>query len=237
MSTPMPELQQLREAAAAAAKLAQRDQELRAAHKAAIAERHRVHFAPPPTEEVLANMRRLVDEAARAWLAENAGAIAEAFAGRTDERPSGPHVTRRPSLWRRPGHFLDVPDLCGLAPEAMKARFEEAIRRRDARAGLPPAERAERVAELDRRIAAIEESHTTMVDAAARLPQPIDIPLLETVRSRRSAEREAKRRAAEVEAARKQAEAELAAREAAGRPPGRSGYLEQTGESVGDPFV
>jgi hypothetical protein len=234
MPTP-PEVQALRDAQDAAGKLFQRDAEVRAAHAAALKARHKLAWSPPPVDEVLANMRRLVDERAAAWLRDNARAIYRDFGGDREAKVAGSVLQHRPALWRRPGHYLDVPDLVGLAPELMKARFEEAIRSQASSAGPEAVERARLVAEMDAEISAIEETHTALVDAAAALPSPIAIALLPAVQSRRSAEEARRKREADEIEARQRAAATVNEKLPS---TARSAYIRQPprGETIADPF-
>lgn len=231
-----PEVQVLCDAQDAAGKLFQRDAELRAAHAAALSARKRIASSPPPTEEVVANMRAVVDEHAAKWLLDNSWAITLAFAGERRAQRDGSVTQQRPTLWRRAGHFLDVPDLVGLVPEMMKVRFEAAIRSRTAEAGPEADERARIVAELDGKIAAIERTHSGMVDAAAALTPPISLSLLESVRARREIELERQKRDGEAAEAARRAAAVV--NEKLPRTATRSSYLRHPpqGETIPDPF-
>ena len=109
-------------------------------------------------DEVLASMEALVDRKAAEWAKTFSGHIVRASSAATRRRalhnPYAPEDHVRPQLPRfgdgRTG--LTIEDLCGLDPSRVKTQLAGIIRQSGARFGLPVAERAAKLAELDESI-------------------------------------------------------------------------------------
>lgn len=185
-------------------------------HQALVKDRTAIATASPALEEILANMQRLVDEASARWNESHTRVLIDFIGGYNEPWSTGGVRTVPPQLpANRPHEGRDAigfEELCGLAPELMKARIERTLRAADpAPYGLPVDERTRRLAELDAEIAEHEAAHTQLVDAAADVGIPL--PLLPAVRARR--EQEAAEAVRQAELARQR---ELAARRAGGPP-------------------
>lgn len=205
--------------------------QLREAHTAALAEQKRACDGRPPIDEVVANMRRLVDEAAARWGNDRHYSMLIDFGGGMELRTDGSIQERRPQMHSLQRVSLD--SLIGLAPELVKARLEEILRSQPYEAGAPLADRPRLIAEADVRIREIEDQHETLVNACGQLDPPITLRHLTPVQERRDRESlEARREADRSEEERRRA-AELDARIVAkAQEPrgGRSAYIESRGE-------
>lgn len=216
-------LQQIRDGHAALAQLAAGERGLRQQHVVAVHDRDEIPAAAEPIEIIIANMRRVIDEAATEYARDNGYTILTAFTGRLELQMDGTLATRRPQLWFGPRLELRFRDLCGLVPELIKAQLETILRSVPYQAGLPLEERAAAIAAADEKIRVIEEQHTELCDTAAALDPPIVLPLLEPVKQRR----EAARLKAERDAAARQVREEAARRvDVQPRNHPRAGYQE-----------
>lgn len=177
MSTGHDYLKTIKAAKDAAAKLMDVDRDLRDRHAILLAEHKRVTSALRPLAETIENMERLVDATAARWAADHAWQVARAFSGHTDVNVSHTGmVYRRPRLPRFEGRPFDLAELCGLAPEATKTRLRVVLQSVPTeRYGLSAEDRAAKLADLDRQIAAIEASHTALVAAAGDVGIALDL--------------------------------------------------------------
>lgn len=194
------EIEAIRAAQAASADLHKRSNLYRDEHARLISHRRHVADAPPPPDEVVANMRRLVDEQAATRQRDIARQAVYSMGGSLRVTPSRTEKVVKPALLRL--HDLDVmhfDDLCGLVPELVKAGLEAIIRAHEYVSGGPLADRQAELAVIDADIAEIERSHTALVEAAASLEPAIIIPLLATVRQRREHEQSQRAYAREIE--------------------------------------
>ncbi|HXH81707.1 MAG TPA: hypothetical protein VNN07_02130 [Candidatus Tectomicrobia bacterium] len=165
---------------AALATLRDEERRLRTEHADALKERERVASAPLPLDEVIARMRRFVDEAAAAWRTEWARVYINAL-GNPARRPDLPDACLvRGAFSLREQMLMD--------PEHAKAVLEAILRSAPYEAGPPEAERPALLAALDARIAALEREHTELVDLARAQDPPIILDLLPVVKERREAE-------------------------------------------------
>lgn len=206
MSHQTDHIKAIRDARAAAVKLTDTEKSLRAQHAALVKERTSVVETIRSLDEVLANMERLVDQAASKWGSDFGRTVAIEASGYTEIRSGGlPDLEVRPRLPPFPGggNRLNFEWVCALAPSIMKTRLAEIIRQSGANFGLPAEARVAKLAEMEAQIAEVEAQHTSLVDAAGEVG--ITLPLLNTVRERR-----------EAEALRLERERELAAQRAAG---------------------
>lgn len=204
--------------------------QLREAHRSALVERKRACDGRPPIDEVVANMRRLVDEAAARWGNDRHYSMLIDFGGGMELRTDGSIRERRPQMHSLGNH---VDSLIGLAPGLIKDRLEEILRSQSYEAGAPLADRPRLIAEADVRIREIEDQHSALVDAAAHLNPPISLELLPAVRDRREHERIQARREGDRLADERRRQEELDARMAAKEKEprgGRSAYIESRGE-------
>lgn len=200
----IPEIKQLQSAGAAFHKLAERERNLRQLHAEAVRLLAVALTAPPPADEVVANMRRIVDVIASDFAAEQGTSVLAAFGGELGElRADGSYRDGPPRLWQPPHGTLRITDLCGLFPELMKARFEQIIRGLNYEAGSPASQRAALRKKCEAQIRAIEEQHTELVDAAGALRPPVHFELLQSVKDQREAEASQRERdAARIQARR-----------------------------------
>jgi hypothetical protein len=208
-------LKVLRAAKDAMAQLEQHEQALRESHRAKVQERDRTRDALASRADVHAHVDQLVDAEtarwrdghARGWVRTLSGyretkvsGLASAAGERTREvrvRPRLPDIAAIPAV---PG-ALTLHELCGLVPGVLKQSLHAMVDAEpDSIFGLPAAERADRLAELDREIADLETRHAALVDAARDVG--IDLALLDTVRERREQEARAQEHARELTAAR-----------------------------------
>lgn len=174
-------------------RLATREQTLRAQHAAALQAKGCINGRPAPKSEQLANMRRLVDEAASRFVQENGQSLATHLSGRLELQSDGTYRDVAPSLttWSPRGYHseLTLTELCGIAPDAVKAGLESVIKATPASGDeMPHAKRRPALAEADQYIREIEDAHSQLVDAAAALTPPIVIEHLPEVRERRAKE-------------------------------------------------
>jgi hypothetical protein len=211
----MNEIDILKQASGAVARLAEHDRDLRAQHAAALKARRAIDAALEPVGDIIANMNALVDAAAARWVETHAYGVTRAFSRGLTARADGT-VREKPAQLYDPGRVFGFDDLCGLAPEVVKARCAEILRAHAPANGIPMGAREAALTDADRAIERLETLHTTLVDEAASLTPPIVLELLPAVKARRDAE-----------AAR--ARAEAAVNEAAGTPRvGVSQYLAAT---------
>ena len=194
-----PEIETLRDARAAAERLAASEQALRARHRAALEARKRHLGAPEPVEDVIRNMTTIIDSEAARFPSEHGLGIVRAFSRGLELKVDGRIVERKPALYQPPGDFgqLDFRTLCGLAGDLVKTNLERIIRGLDYEAGLPGVERLAALEAANESIRAIEDEHAALVDAAASLEPPIGLRHLEAVARRRADE--ARRRQLEAE--------------------------------------
>lgn len=83
-------------------------------------------------------------------------------------------------------HPLSYDDLCGLAPDLVKAQLANIIRSLTIAPGLPAPDRVRELLAADGRKRQIEDQHTEVVEAARSVG--ITLPLLPAVQARRDAE-------------------------------------------------
>lgn len=183
------ELAALREAKAATAKLRQSAADLAAKYAALVAERERVKRRLAPVEECIANVRRLVDEARDEWVRKNKGRIARSLSGGMDFVGDSERLVK-PALpkFDPPPYSLTLEDLCGIAPDLVKASLERAVRGSGADHAASAGAREKRLAEIDAELRLLEEQHTSTVDGAAEVGLELD--LLPHVRAARDRARE-----------------------------------------------
>lgn len=193
-------LKALRDATAAASQLTRCEGAMREQHSDLLRERKDVFFAVASKGEIFAEIERLVDERAAKLESTYAVNFARQLGGRREATP-GPREYRelKPQLpsFGESGSTLSFFDLCGLAPDLMKARLREIVETPGAvQFGLEKTVRAARIAELDAAIAELEERHSDMVAEAARVGLKLD--LLPSVAKRRETEATAAERAARM---------------------------------------
>jgi hypothetical protein len=199
-----PNSQRVRAAQAAIADLYSADRTLREDHAAALRERDRVAALPPPVDDVVANMRGLVDELAASWSANHRESVIGHCGGSYELENSGLEMkTRQPQLpWTLfPIEGPRLRDLCGLFPEMIKNRLEDIIRAQPIESGTSLSARPAAVAAVDARISAIEDEHTELCDTAAAFAPPIHLELLAPVRARREKARLIEEERVRIEAA------------------------------------
>jgi hypothetical protein len=182
----------LERATVAAGELAAAERELRSQHVTLTKERAAVISAHPSEAEILANMNKLVDNLAASFAREHGVGFVRALGGHRESRiGDGGRVVETavaPGLpqWGPIGTPLSFEDLVGIAPDLAKTRLREIIHSSGARFGLPVAERAQRLAELDQAVQEAEAQHTALVEAAGKVG--ITLPLLEAAKTAREAE-------------------------------------------------
>jgi hypothetical protein len=165
--------------------LHQSDTEQRQAHEKLKAERTRLISAPPSRQELIRTAEGQIDAIARAVALELSPRLVSALAGRIDVEASGKINGHVPgNLFDALPALVDARVLIGLMPAVVKARVGEIIQAAKLEAGPPMADREQLLAELDVRIAEVEEQHTALCDQAAALG--LTIPLLDDVRMRRA---------------------------------------------------
>jgi len=200
----------LRAAKAAASTLVETERTLRARHAELLKERHDVATAHASQAECVANIARLVDQAAADFAAKFGGSVVAAVGGHSElvghpgaaeEREVPPHLPRFGDI----GSPLDFRALCAFAAPLVKDQLGAIVKSSKVKHGLSRKARAAKLAELDQELADVEAQHTELCDATHGLG--LDLPPLAAVRERReAAEREGRR------------EAQLAADRAAVRP-------------------
>lgn len=168
------------------------DRELREQHGAALKERERVASAPPPLDEIIGNMERIIDAHAAQELEQTAYGLRHAFGGALEVRRDGNLAEVKPTMpnwfYTGPGD-LTLARLAAFAPGLVKARIAEILRAFPFEAGTPMADRRRLLAEADARTAEIARAHEQLVDEAAGLEPPVTLTLLPEVKARRDAER------------------------------------------------
>lgn len=229
------DIQQLVGAQSAIARLSEQERALRTEHRAAEQELRAIKMARPPAEQIVKQMRAIVDAVAAKYSAENAYGVIEAFAGGVTAATStsGRDRPRPPALWRgRPemrfGELTTV-DVCGLLPEVVKSSFERMIRAHATADGLTTEQKAAAVAKAEARIQCVEEEHSNLVDAAAGLNPPIVMELLPVVKQRRASE--ARSRELEEQRVARRAEREAALDAAAAQPPAGGTFSQYLAEN------
>jgi hypothetical protein len=209
-----PEIQQLEEASAAANRLAEHGRSLEAEHATLQRERKTI-AAPVPVDDIVANMRAMIDARAAQYAADHAGRMIDELGGYLEFLPlhraarrGSDYRTVKPTMWQPhpPGERLLFEDLIGLFPELMKQRLEAIIRSKAYQPGPPLADRIALLRNVDERIADVERRHTAFVEAVGALNPPISIALLPSVHRRRAAEAERERRDRDATAAQRAAE-------------------------------
>lgn len=194
------------------------DIELRAKHAEALKAQEQTAGLLPPMSEVVANMRRCIDEAAGSFHKDHGYGVAHAFAGDWSLATDGRLELRsQPGLanFNLPGAQLTVANLCAFFPEQMKDAFARAIAAKYSELnksdiGTTFKNRPQEYEAANQQIREIEEAHSLVVDCAAELNPPIVLELLPGVARRRRAEKD-------------QAERTAAARKAAGQGPALRG--------------
>jgi hypothetical protein len=144
-----------------------------AAHEAA---RNAAMHGPAPRHEILANLEQLLAAARARWDADHAHQVLRDLGGHFDVTERGRRVRRHPRL---PHHFPDD----RVRDELLHLVAAEVVYRRVAEAagehGVPMAEREERIARADARIAELERTEEEIIRGAramgvhlARRPGP-----------------------------------------------------------------
>jgi len=202
MTTTNDSIKTLKAATTAAKTLTDTERTLREQHALLVKERSSTASAHRSADECVQSMEGLVDEAGAAFVKDWGSSIATAFSGDSELSVTGTKLLpRKPKIAavgsEGMGRTLTLSDLCALAPSVMKPRLAQIIRSSGSRFGLPAAERASKLAELDQAITDLETQHTELVDAAAEVG--ISLQYLPSVRERR--ETEARKLAREVELA------------------------------------
>jgi hypothetical protein len=165
------------------------DKALRTMHAELQAERARLCGAKPPREAVIAAAERQVDAIAAAWAAANGAQLVTAIVGAVDVQPNGEvrglvagNLLHLPAL----AGLVDVPTLAAIMPEYLKDGLRRVIEATPYVAGPPMADRPGLIADVDAKIADVEDQHSELVARAAELG--ISIELLLDVRARRAHE-------------------------------------------------
>lgn len=179
------------QAAVAAAKTVRSaEAEIRTQHEALLKERKGIRSGYASEAEIVANLNRLVDQRAAEWARDAGARTARSLSGETEfrghplkEHPVPPNLPR----WGDLHGTLTFDDFIGLAPEVVKARLAAVVHNSGARFGLPAAERAARLAEVENAIGEAEAQHEALVSGAAAVG--IDLPALPAVAERRERER------------------------------------------------
>lgn len=191
-------LRTLHDAKTAASRLIESEGAMRAEHGALLKQVKEIHLSNASEGEIHANIDRLVSETAAKFAAARAVSFARSLGGHRQPR-LGPTPFRdmAPTLPRFGlESTLSFDDLCGLAPELMKARLREIVQ--GVRFGLDTKARVAKVAALDAQILELEERHTRMCESAAEVG--LSLPLLARVAKRREDEARAAKEAADLAA-------------------------------------
>jgi len=197
--TPLPEIDQLREARAAGERLAERERNLREQHRAATRALKAVLSAPEPIEDVVRNVRALVATEAARFAAEHGLGIVRAASQTFESATDGRWRPKPAKLYDPPHDFgrLTFAALCGLAPGLVAEQLETIVRATSYAAGPSAADRDAAREQAEAAIARLEDEHAALVDAAVALDPPIGLRHLEAVARRRADE--ARRRQLEAE--------------------------------------
>ena len=180
----------IRAAQDAARQLTDTERQLRERHAALVRERGQVRYGNASEAECLANVDRLVDDRRAAIDDMRGELVRRALSGYLQPRTSLGGTARDQRI---PPHLptigdamnanaLTFDDLCWLAADVVKDALKRVVRA-GTRFGLPPKERADRLATLEREIADVERQHTELVSAAGDVG--ITLQLLDTVRKQR----------------------------------------------------
>ncbi len=174
----------------ALAQVHQVEADLRAAHAQAQQERESLLSSRPPKADVIANLHREVDAAARAWREANAqqildaaGGIAVDFLGNV-EGLRGSNISGGNVFGLLGPLYFNT--LCGLAADVVKASLAAAVEAAPPYpAGPPLADRLALLAACDERLTRLEADHSSLVDDAR--DNGIMLDLLAPVAARRRA--------------------------------------------------
>ena len=158
---------------------------LRDEHGQCLVERRQIIQAVPPRARILARVRDEIAAVRRAWIHDNGQALAANLGGSLRIAMSGAvEGVQHGSVLSALGS-LDPRTSCALLPDALLAGITKILEEVDYPEGPPLEDRPPMIAKLDKRIAAIEDAHSELVDQAKVVG--IEFPLLEEVRSRRAA--------------------------------------------------
>ncbi len=156
------------EVRAAAQKLIDADRSLRERRDALKRERLSLEGANASKEEVLANVDRVVDQAAVAWSAKFAGSFVLSLSGElvfdgTKPRRLSP---RLPNIGDRTG-AATFEDLVGMFPEQAKARIRKIVSEvKNVSFGPREADRVRRLAEIEAELESVSREITDVAHAA-----------------------------------------------------------------------
>lgn len=203
---PIPEIEGIHRERDALSRLAERERDLRAKHQAAKLRISAIASLLSPPDEMIANMRRMIDDQAASFAADQVRGLATACSAGLELQMDGGYGERKPDGSWHPGYLpsdLNFYHLCGLVPDAVKSSLERVLRTLPAELlGLPAAARRAALTEAQAVLQSIEQQHTTLVDAAGSLQPPIVMELLPEVLQRRHTEARAREREEGLRAAR-----------------------------------
>lgn len=195
---PAPEIEGIQREREALSRLADRERTLRAQHQAAQQRIRDIAGLLSPLDEMIANMRLMIDQHAAGFAVDHARGLASACSVSLDLQMDGRYQERPPTSSWHPAYLpsdLSFHHLCGLVPDAIKASLERVLRTLPAdHMGLPAAARRAALTAAQADLQAIEDQHTALVDEAGSLTPPITMELLPDVRQRRYIERLARER-------------------------------------------
>jgi hypothetical protein len=184
------------------------DRELRAQHAAAVQARNIIGAAPPPLDEILANVERVISSHAAQEVESLARQFRQYFGGELIPKTNGSFMERKPSL---PDWFhspdLTLARLCALFPEQAKTAIAAILRSVPFEAGSSMTDRLHLIAEADARIHEAEAQHEQLAAEAAALEPPVMLTLLPAVKARREAAAAKAQREGATDEARRRAEA------------------------------
>jgi hypothetical protein len=179
----------------ALAELREHERALREEHERLVSvERPGLISRRPPVEDLVADVASQIDALGARWRAANADRVIAELTGSVDVAPSG--AVSRIVSGNLEAAFpapLGIDALAALVPAVLKAALSDVVRAVEYDAGPPMASRVPMVAELDRRVAEIEEAHNELVDQAAELG--VTIPRLPAVAARLAEEARRRERA------------------------------------------
>jgi hypothetical protein len=143
---------------------------LRQEHEDLSQERSRLINAKPDRAQLLKALDVQVRALAEQWAADNGTRVVGALAGSLNVSPSGQVLGVIPGALADEfrGSLVDLGTLCALCPEAVRARLAAIIEKADYAAGPAMDGRPALVANLDKRMASVEQEHASLVDEAER---------------------------------------------------------------------
>jgi hypothetical protein len=178
---------QLSEAKKAAQTLIDAEADLKKDREDLERERVQVSAGTGSKEEVLAGIDSTVDQAAAEFQKRFAGTIANAAGGAPRFDGTGRTERDRPRLPKFGDGTLDFTTLCGLVPDLVKARLRECVAS-GVRFGLTRAQRAVRLAEIERALEEVKRDQETLVREAyavgVRLPGWADVESQDAAKER-----------------------------------------------------